>query len=338
MTSTAAPVPPDPPHPPEVADGWLRPASEVPAEPRWGFADGLQVGLHPLRGPRGLLRVYAPYLGHPRDRLLNFIAVEPIPHGATERGYSELEHSALDDAPGKRFWSADGPEDPTPRDPLRPARGVVEEIGGVEHLTVHVHSEGFENGAEVVVRVRFRADRPHEVSVAAALREGSVPLRSCVLTATMGNFARLRRLHLRERVVTPGELWPGFTGTGFAAHGVFGRALLAESGGAVSVWATPDEAAPHDAEHSADTAEHWRYLGEKAVQGWRVPEPSDALEVLVNGRWAYWASAAPIPGGVSYENFEVVEPFRDQQELVYWVEPFRSDADVASASARHLAP
>jgi hypothetical protein len=74
------------------------------------------------------------------------------------------------------------------------------------------------------------------------------------------------------------------------------------------------------------------------VQGWRVPEPSDDLRVLVNGRWAYWASAAPVPGGVSYENFEVVEPFRDGQELVYWVEPFRSDDDVAPAAVRHLGP
>jgi hypothetical protein len=340
MTHPAAPAHHHPPEgsPPDTDGVWLRPADAAPAEPRWGFADGLQVGLHPLRGPRGLLRIYAPYLGHPRDRLLNFIAIEPIPQGATERGYSELEHSSLDDAPGKRFWSADTSGDPSPRDPLHPARGVVEEIGGVEHLTVYVHSERFENGAEVVVRVRFRADRPHEVSVAASLRDGSVPLESCVLTATMGNFARLRRLHLRDRVVTPAELWPGFTGTGFAPHGVFGRTEVVESGGGVSVWATPDEAAPHDAEHAAGTAEHWRYSGEKAVQGWRVPEPSDDLRVLVNGRWAYWASAAPVPGGVSYENFEVVEPFRDGQELVYWVEPFRSDDDVAPAAVRHLGP
>lgn len=330
-----APAPHGPINPPETDGGWLRPAGEGPAEPRWGFADGLQVGLHPLRGPRGLLRLYAPYLGHPRDRLLNFVAVEPIGLGATERGYSELEHSALDDAPGKRFWSADDPRDPTPRDPLRPARGVVETIGGVEHLTVHVHSERFENGAEVVVRVRFRADRPREVSLAASLRDGSVPLEACVLTATMGNFARLRRLHLRERVVTPAELWPGFTGTGFTAHGRFGRELLARSDGALSVWATPDEAEPHEATHHPDTAAHWRYTGTKAVQGWRVPEPSDELEVLVNGRSAYWASAAPIPGGVSYENFEVVEPFRDGQELVYWAEPFLGDADIAGAAARH---
>ncbi|WP_125776082.1 hypothetical protein [Antribacter gilvus] len=339
MTHTAAGTPHHQPagHPPEADGGWLRPAADAPAEPRWGFVDGLQVGLHPLRGPRGLLRVYAPYLGHPRERLLNFVAVEPIPLGSTERGFSELEHSALDDAPGKRFWSADGPDDATPRDPLEPARGVVEEIDGVEHLTVYVHSERFENGADVVVRLRFRADRPREMSLAASVRESSVPLASCVLTATMGNFARLRRLHLRDRTVTPSDLWPGFTGTHFADHGVFGRTELAEHDGAVAVWATPDEDAPQDAVAAEGTADHWRYVGEKAVQGWRVPEPSDELTVLVNGRWAYWASDRPIPGGVSYENVEVVEPFRDGHELVFWVEPFQADDEVAAVAARHRA-
>lgn len=44
---------------------------------------------------------------------------------------------------------------------------------------------------EVVVRVWLRADRAREVPLAASLRDGAAPLESCVLTATMGNFARL---------------------------------------------------------------------------------------------------------------------------------------------------
>ena len=50
-------------------------------------------------------------------------------------------------------------------------------------------------------------------------------------------------------------------------------------------------------------------------------EVAEAGEVLVNGRWAYWASKSPMPGGVAYENFEVLEPFRDGQEFIYWAEP-----------------
>ncbi|GAB3811369.1 hypothetical protein GCM10028820_02480 [Tessaracoccus terricola] len=307
---------------PETDGQWLRPSADHPAEPRWGHPDGLQVGLSPTPGPRGLLRLFTPYLDHERNRLLNFVAVEPVVAGQHARGFSELEPSALDGLPGKRFWSSDSLGADVPEDPQAPTRGVVEEVDGVEHLSVWVHSERFENGAEVSVRVRFRADRPHEVSLAAFRRPGSAELVHCVLTATMGNFARLRQLHLRERVVTAEELWPGFQRTDFADHGRFGLSELqpAPDGGVV-VAATPDERAPHEAVAAPGTAQHWSYVGRRAVQGWRVPDPSPQLEVLVNGRWAYWASESPIPGGTSFENFEVLEPFRDGQEFIYWAEP-----------------
>jgi hypothetical protein len=315
-TDTTAPSRP-------VADGrWLRPATG-PAEPRWGHPDGLQVGLHPLPGPRGLLRIFAPYLGHPRERLLNFIAIEPTPAGATERGYSELEHSDLDDADGKRFWSVDRLADAgAPHDPLSPARGLVDTVGGVETLTVHVVSEQFANGASVAVRLRFRADRPHEVGVATFALDDSVPLETCVVTATMGNYARLRRLHLADGTVTPAELWPGFGGSGFAEHAAFGLDRLPRNAaGEVEVSATTDEPDPAAAVYGDDVAEHWKYSGLRAVQTWVAADPDPRLKVLVNARAAYWASTAAIPGGASFENFELVEPFRQGREFRFRIEP-----------------
>jgi hypothetical protein len=306
---------------PVEEDGWLRPAPTTPAEPRWGHPGGIQVGLHPLSGPRGLLRVFTPYLGHHRSRLLNFIAVEPIAAGETHRGFSELEHSALDDAPGKRFWSADAPGDGTPRDPREAARGVVEQVEGVETLTVWIGVESFENGAEVDIRLRFRADRPHEVELTASRRAGSAELSACVLTATMGNYARLRRLQLRDRVVGPGELWPDFDGTHFAEHAAFPLAELARDGEAVVVTATTDELNPSSAVYAPEVKPHWHYEGTRAVQGWRVERPHPELRVLVNARRVYWASEAPIPGGDSFENFEVVEPFREGAAVTFFVEP-----------------
>ena len=307
---------------PPVAEGrWIRPSSQFPAEPRWGHADGLQLGLAPIPGPRGLLRIFAPYLGHDRLEVINYIAVEPVPAGGTHRGLSELETSSLDAERGKRFWSADELDDATPRDPAHPARGVVEVVDGVERLTVYVLVERFDNGAEVDVRVSFRADRPHEVTVAAFLRTTSVPLAACVLTATMGNFARLRRLQLADRIVTPAELWPGFSGIDFAEHERFGLAELTRDGAAAVVTASPDEDDLTAVEYSDDTHEHWKYHGRRAVQGWRVDDPSEGLEVLVNARWAYWASSSPIPGGPSFENFELYEPFRQGSEFTFSVEP-----------------
>lgn len=323
MSSTESlPSIPSDPAAPVVDAGWLRPVPDAPAEPRWGHPDGIQLGLHPLGGPRGLLRIYMPYLGHARDRLLNFIAVEPIVTGEAERGYSELEPSRLDAAQGKRFWSADSLDDTTPREPSSPARGVVDTVYGVERLTVYVISERFDNGASVAVRVRFRADRPHELSVAAIRLPDSADLDFCVLTATMGNFARLRRVRLVDRTVTPALLWPGFEGVHFTEHAAFGVAELPRNvAGEVEVSATTDEDDPVSAVYADDVAEHWKYVGLRAVQTWTAADPDPALQVLVNARRAYWASTSTIPGGAAFENFELKEPFCQERELRFRVDP-----------------
>lgn len=301
---------------------WIRPSTRFPAEPRWGFADGLQVGIAPLRGPRGLLRIYAPYLDHPRDRLINFIAIEPIPEGDDKRGYSELEPSSLDPARGKRFWGAADVDATEPREGDRPVPGELTTVDGVEQLSVVIVSERFDNGADVAVRVTFRADRPHELGIAAFRRSGSVPLSACVLTATMGNFARLRELDLAGRTVTPDELWPGFTGSEFATRATFGVGELNRTAdGDVWVAARPDELDHQAATYADNTAEHWKYFGRRAVQTWRAPEPDPELVACVNGRFTYWASESPIPGGVSYENFELVEPFRQGREFFFSIDP-----------------
>ncbi len=306
-----------------VEGNWLRPASgDGPREPRWGHPDGMQLGLHPLSGPRGLLRIFTPYLGQPRDRLLNFIAVEPIPAGATERGYSELERSRLDDVPGLRMWTADDPADAAPRDPRAPARGVVGVVDSIETLTVDVLVEPFANGADVWVRVVFRADRPHELSVAAFRRDASAELEACVLTATMGNWARLRTLQLAGgREVTAGGLWPDYRDIHFADHAAFGVDELVRDGSAVVVSATPDEPEPHRAEYAPATKEHWHYIGDRAVQTWRADDPDPRLVAQVNGRHTYWMSEAPIPGGIAFENFELVEPFRQGRAFTFRVDP-----------------
>jgi hypothetical protein len=310
----------------------MRPAIAWPAEPRWGHAEGLHIGIAPTPGPRGLLRIYTPYLDHPRDRLVNFIAVEPIPAGTEHRGLSELEPSALDPgAHGKRFWSSDDPDDRNPHAAIEPARGVIDEEDGVERLTVWIGVEPFDNGAEVRVRVRFRADRPHEVEVAGFMNEESVPLAHLVLTATMGNWARLRRLYLADRVVTPAELWPGFEGTGFAEHARFSLRDAPREGTTAVVVATGDEEAPTDVVYSDDTAPGWHYAGLRGVQAWRVDDPHPEAEVWVNARWAYWASASPIPGGPSFENFEIVEAFRQGAAYRFSVDPFGSQPEGSPA-------
>jgi hypothetical protein len=217
--------------------------------------------------------------------MINFIAIEPIARGADERGLSELEHSKLDDVRGKRFWSADDLMDPTPRQPTQPARGVIETVDGVEHLRVFVLAEPFENGAHVAVRLTFRADRPYDVGLATYAHPDSAELNHCIVTATMGNYARLRQLHLADRVVTPSELWPEYQGNDFTPHARFPLADLQRTleGDAFAI-ATPSETHPQQAEYAWGTRQHWRYQGQVARQRWQVADPDPKLEALVNGR------------------------------------------------------
>ena len=318
-------------HPPVVDGPWLRPSAEWPAEPRWGHPDGIQLGLHPLPGPRGLLRIYAPYLGLPDNHVINFIAIEPTARGESGRGYSELEHSSLDPEQGKRLWSIDAIDRVAPQSPTSPTRGTV----NGDRLEVAIGVERFDNGAEVALLARFRADRPHEIAFSAVRRPTSTELDTCVLTATMGNYARLRRLHLAERVVTPDDLWPGFSGEAFTEHASFPVSELARDGdGTVVVGATSDEPDPAAARYADTVQLHWRYRGQLARQTWMVRDPSDDLVAQVNARRLYWASTAPIPGGASFENVELVEPYRDDRTFVFRVEPMDREDSCDSATNR----
>jgi len=275
-----------------------------------------------MPGPRGLLRIYAPYLGQPPGRVINFIAVEPILRGQNGRGFSELEPSRIDGVRGKRFWSSNTPEDLPPRLPQNPARGVISRNDDVETLEVFVLIERFDSGAHPYLRLRFQSDRPHEVGIAVFAHADSKPMQTCILTATMGNYARLRRLHLADRVVLSLDLWQQFDGNGFAPHRAFSvkQLTLTPEGHAV-VSATTNESEPQEAQYAAGTHRGWKYQGRRAIQYWRCEDPQDDLRVLVNGRTKYWASRSPIPGGISFENFEMVTGFRDGLELWFGAKP-----------------
>ncbi len=307
---------------PEAAGLWVRPAACSPAQPVWGHAEGLRVGLAPMPGPRGLLRIYAPYLGHPPGRMINFIAVEPIVDTPQGRGFSELEQSQLDCVRGKRFWSVDYPDDLSPRASDDPARGVISRKDNLETLEVFILVERFSSGAHPYLRLRFRSDRPYEVGIACFAQRDSEPMRSCVLTATMGNYARLRCLHLADRVVRSSDLWPRFDGNGFAPVKRFPLDQLTRtSDGHVMVATTTDEREPDKADYAPFTFKGWKYVGRRAVQYWRCETPQQDLYVRVNGRTRYWASRTPIPGGVSFENIEMVTPFSHGQEFWFGVKP-----------------
>ncbi|MEX2335994.1 MAG: hypothetical protein WD555_01835 [Fulvivirga sp.] len=308
--------------PPVVGNVWVQPVQGEPAQPIWGHADGLRIGLAPMPGPRGLLRVYTPYLGHKEGKMINFIALEPIPEGSEHRGLSELEMSSLDNKHGKRFWSADDSQSTEQRAENLPAKGVISEIGGVQTLTVFVFSEPFENGTKVYIRLRFYEDKPYEVEIATFATDDSKPLKNFIITATMGNYARLRTLHLADTTVSSLDLWPEYRDSNFAPHAHFPvDDFITDEGGNAYFIAAPDEEHPQTAQYADDTNDHWKYYGDLATQYWYVENPKSDLEGLVNGRFAYWGSKSPIPGGISFENFELKAPFSNGAEFVFGVDP-----------------
>lgn len=330
------PVPPDLAAlaPPVVEGRWIRPAATHPALSIWGHAHGIRVGLYPTDDPRGLLRIFAPYLDLGSGQVINFIAIEPIPKGKNVRGYSELEMSRLDGVRGKRLWSTDDPRNGIPRLPWEPVSGTITTVNGVEMLRVWIGVERFNNGAHVYLQLIFRADRPHEFGIATYAVSDSVPLDHCIVTATMGNFARLRKLQLAHRFVLAHDLWPVFAGDGFTAHAEFPLSdmLRSQSGDAV-VNAMPNELHPETADYAPDTPDHWRYVGRLATQFWRCPDPDPALKVSVNGRRDYWASQSPIPGGIAFENFEMIAPFHQGEQFWFGVEPVPATASNTSHAA-----
>lgn len=293
-----------------------RPAAPVES-PRYGVRGGLRWGLtrapRPVDGPRGLLRLWSPVLADGGYDLLNFIAVEPIVGGV--RCYSELEPSALDGVRGKRLWVLG-----------EPGGALVTGTDGVARLSVSVGVERFVNGAHLRLTVTQRADRPDQIALTVDAEPDSAPLEACILTATMGNKARLRRLHLADGVARSTLLWPDYRAADFTPHALFGLArLVATPEGGRLVAADSDEADPAATEPAA--APHWCYRGRPMTQYWYKPPGTwrDELAVAVNGRFTYWMSRDAIPGGVAFENFELRERFRPGLQTVFGITARRPD-------------
>lgn len=313
----SAQMPPDALVPPVESDGWIVPAAGAQAEPVWGIKGGIMIGLWPAPGPRGLIRIYTPYLGQERRQPLNFVAVEPVVGG--RRGYSEMETSESDGVQGRRMWiTTELQETPEPRVPWEPPAVGPTQVDGHEVLTFYVCVEPFLNGARPVVQVILRKDRPSEVAFRTFAAKISAPMQECILTATMGNYARLRRLWLRDGPVEAASLWPKDSAmpNGFESHREWSVDQLHRIGVEAIVAATPDEANPSEATYVEGTPSWWRYQGKIATQYWRT-KARDDLVLRVNSRRTFWGTNAPIPGGVAFENFELGAPFVPGWEFVF---------------------
>jgi len=313
---------------------WVQPTK--PGEPLvWGRRDGIVFGLSSpggIKGPRGLIRVgvFVPDATGPQ--LLNFIAVEPVIEGPGQRfdrmAFSEMENSELDPGlRGKRMWvhSDGGPNE---------RGGTLETLrvgdSTIERLSVRIDVEKFtHNGAHVYVIASIESDHPGELRLSTFAEKDSPPIEEFALTATMGNYERLRLLWLKDRVVDSRELFANYpwptkwrmeTGDDFAEKENYPLSEMLRTGdGDAIVFCTSSEADP---KHSpGNESAHWTYTLPKITQYWRIPghEVEPDLRVRVNARHMYWASASPILGGVAFENFEVRQRFVQGQTSMFGI-------------------
>ena len=304
---------------------WIRPAK--PGDPlTWGRRDGIVFGLSSeggMKGPRGLIRVGIYADGAPQ--LLNYIAVEPVIEGPSDRvdrmAFSELEMSQLDPGQrGKRMWVGSRSIESTP-----PFAGslVTLHLGDttLERLSVEIDVEPFTaNGAHVHVVASIDSDRPLELRLSTFAETDSAPIEELTLTATMGNYERLRQLWLRDRVISSRTLFGPYKGDDFA-EGVkyqLGDMIRNNEADAI-VYCTSDEASPR--ETPGNRTAHWPYTLPKLTQYWLVPghDVQPDLRVRVNARRVYWASHAPVLGGIAFENFEVRQRYVPGQTFVYGI-------------------
>jgi len=308
----------------------------------WGIKGGVVMAVWPsgfrtegTGGPRGLFRV-----GYERDgemRLVNFVAVEPIVGGT--RGFSELELSSIvrdSTSPGLRHGKFIWPSSEYPPPDSANRANAMEDmralsapgwlshpLPGVEQLNIGFDVEKFNNSAHPWIVVSIRSDRPDEVIFTVHAAPDSAPMRSCILTATMGNYIRARHLWLRDRIVGSKMLWPdpmtaGVGRMGFTRDEFFEEDSMCRLGdGSLSVAITTDE---DDPSKVMPEPANWRYGGRKVTQYWRAhPRDEHPVRIRVNGRFVYWMSRTPIPNGVTYENFELVQDYFDGQQFIFGV-------------------
>jgi hypothetical protein len=274
---------------------------------RWTVRNGLSIALQPdaLRpdgSPRGLIRIGLPLRPGLEPHLLNFVAVEPVTMD-DRRGLSELERSPSELKPGLKFWF-DKP------------------IETKDFLRLTIRMDKFSNGAHPYVIAELDRRRPMEVRFEVYAEPDSAPMKMCILTATMGNYERLRRLHLKDRTVTTAELFPETLGDGFSRHAVFPLNELKRDKDGVIVEATGDEADPRILSKKISHVDWWAYPGVAFTQYWRQPEPVDKdLRVAVNAREKYYGQNLFIPGGKSFENFELGAAFHPGQVFIFGVRP-----------------
>jgi hypothetical protein len=318
---------------------WIRPEAGT-ANKTWGIHNGIVFSLWPngvetgdkgTGGPRGLIRVGYEYQG--KTYLINYIAVEPVVDGKIE--YSEISPSAIDGKWGKLFWASNSEAD-NAYNPANPSTGVISHPDlnkpEVEQLSLYVFTEQFLDKANPYLKISIRSDKPDEIGIEIYNKPNSAKMDRCALTATMGNYSRLRLLHLDKETIDSRKLYAGYSGIDFIEKEAYpvNKFLKMKDGSPIAI-ATSNETFAELSSWPTDSAYYakrgWRYRPNfKLTQYWRKDAANydPSLTVRVNGRAKYWAVASrdtkqyvDLPGGPAFENFELRERYYPGQKFYY---------------------
>jgi hypothetical protein len=318
---------------------WIRPAART-SPSVWGIKGGIVFSLWPYGvetssnvfggGPRGLIRVGYELNGN--VHLINFLAIEPVVKGKME--FSEISPSRADKQWGKLMWASDTNLSKA-FVPYSFARGVIDHpAGGVERLSLYVFMEQFENGAHPYLRLSVSSDKPEELGIEIFAHEGSAKMERCAITATMGNYARLRNVYLENEVINSNKVYAGYDDVHFVEKEAYAYSKFAkDKNGDFIVPAETDESFAELASWPQEAAYlerlNWRYRpGYKLTQYWRkeASNVDPSLKLRMNGRAYYWSGGTKdksryirIPGGAAFENFELRENFSPGQKFFYGI-------------------
>lgn len=318
---------------------WIRPVTSADKQ-MWGIHDGIVFSLWPngvetgdqgTGGPRGLLRVGYEYKG--KIYLINYIAIEPIVEGKIE--FSEISPSNTDGKWGKLIWPGDS-ETNDAYNPANISKGVISHPDTnhpqTEQLTLFLFMEQYLDKAAPYIKVSIRSDKPEEICFEINNKANSAHMDRCALTATMGNYSRLRLLHLDKEIIDSRKLYSGYEDIDFIEKDAYpATQMLKLKDGSPIALATQNETMAELSPWPTDNAYYakrgWRYRPDfKLTQYWRKDGPTydPSLQVRVNGRAKYWAVASrdpkqyvKLPGGAAFENFELREKYYPGQKFIY---------------------
>ncbi|MDB5135673.1 MAG: hypothetical protein JWP37_2276 [Mucilaginibacter sp.] len=319
---------------------WIRPDSER-SSPVWGIHNGIVIGLWPATieksgpgadgGPRGLLRIGYEYMG--TVYLINYIAIEPVVNGDME--FSEVSPSRVDGKWGKLLWASDSVNTGSFTS-YAGTRGLITHPDKLhpetEQLTLFIFMETFIDGAHPYLKLTIRSDKPGELGIQIFNHEKSAVMERCALTATMGNYSRLRLLYLKDKVIDSRRLFIGYNDIEFAEKDAYPYSQMLKNKNKEPIAIAEsnesfDELASWPQQPTYLSRWGWRYRPfYKLTQYWRVDsvgyDPS--LQVRVNGRAKYWSGASldkskyiDIPGGTAFENFELRENYHSGQQFYF---------------------